>query len=361
MNAKKLCLGAMALLAFAVPGAVAQMQTKTIVSRTGSSTPVASRANLLSLSYGDITIASNQSAGGIVWSWKYKGVEFLNDGGTYGGSMQAAAFIDPMTDANSQFGGKAVINPTEAGASGFGPDGLTGSTLYSQGAQTLLCYNSGLTQISQSVPLDYIPVDFQGDFDTQAVEWSDLRMGKDVTLNWNGHPKIARYETIFYFPTQLLQQVYYQNPHSPHIVIPSIFVRRNFNQFWACHFTGPNVYPYACDLKWQLAMPPENTSYGADCPNGDRPALIVTDPTTGKSMGVYMPSRSVGGSTDSYSWWNFNHGTGTDWDSYAIMPGRSIKNDTPGNWQSYRVFIVCGDSVDEVAAEMAYLCYIDAK
>lgn len=280
--------------------------------------------------------------------------------------MQSAAFIDPMTNANSVFGGKTVINPTEAGASGFGADGLTPPSGqiypdYNQSSSLIAATNtSSTTQSTYCIPLDYIPVDFGGDFDTNAIEWSDFRFGKTVTLNWRNHPDVARYEAYLLSPVTLQHGVYV---NAAHMTIPSIYVNANFSVLYTVALQPAGTYATTASYS-AVTNPSPGGSIGFT-PAGStyNMAAIVSDPNTGKSMGVYMPSQSRGGSVESYSWWNLTQsgqGTGPqDYNSYALYPAARIEGLTGNVWASYRVFIVCGDSPAQVANEMAWLNWLD--
>src|SRR5260221_6265262 len=136
---------------------------------------------LNSLTAGGITVGSNSVAGGSIWSWVWNGTEFINHD-DYGREMQAAVFFN--------FSG-TVKNPTEAGSAYSGAS-IAGYA--KQGSPLIENYNSGNTQITASVPLEWNP-DSWGGSSTQPVVYSDMKIGKEVTLNYNNMGPVAKYVT----------------------------------------------------------------------------------------------------------------------------------------------------------------------
>lgn len=105
---------------------------------------------LLSLSAGGISVESNKVAGGVVWNWTWNGKAFVDseNQANLGQQMQSALFYYP-TGQNQQ-------NPTEAGDNYSG----TSDPELSHGSPAMDFYNSGDSQITNSVPLDFMPTNW---------------------------------------------------------------------------------------------------------------------------------------------------------------------------------------------------------
>jgi hypothetical protein len=158
---------------------------------------------LLPLSAGGVTVASNQVAGGALWSWTYAGHEYI-DHSDYGREIQTAllpyanntACGDGTPQSNPQ------SNPTEAG------DGYSGLTIpdagRKHGAPTITFYNDSSktvspTQVTWSTPLEWSPDQWGGGPDNPVAR-VQMAIGKYLTLDFNGMGPVARYVTGIYSP-----------------------------------------------------------------------------------------------------------------------------------------------------------------
>lgn len=136
--------------------------------------------SLLSLSAGGITVKSNKVAGGSIWSWVWNGIEFV-DHADYGREIQS--------DMDWTAGG-VLYNPTEAGSK-YSTDPVVGNR---QGSPLYSASNSGNTQSTRAIPLQWNP-DILGGSATRPVIFTDMLLGKDVTLNYNNMGSVAKYVT----------------------------------------------------------------------------------------------------------------------------------------------------------------------
>ena len=234
--------------------------------------------SLLSLSAGGVTMSSNIVAGGAVWDWTWNGVQFVNDK-DYGRQLQAAVFF--KDESNVQ------CNPTEAG------DEWTAQTTYGQrhGSPLISLYNSGNTQSSRCVPLEWLAQDHGGG-QYQPVIWKQMILGKDVELNYNGMGPVAKYTTYFYTPTDL---------PSADIECPTMYLRAEFNYFYtydAAAKTLKRVYPGTGGADPVLFY----VNYGG---------VIISNPAGTQATACYGVSSSLGGSATLFGLWDFSSQGGT--------------------------------------------------
>ena len=234
--------------------------------------------SLLSLTAGGVTAKSNLVCGGAIWEWTWNSVQFVNDK-DYGREMQSAVFF---LDGNS-----VQCNPTEAG------DEWTATSTYGRrhGSPCYALYNNGSVQTSRSIPLEWLPQDHSGGEDTPVL-WEDMRLGKDLTLNFNSMGAVARYTTYFYTPTDMT---------STHIEVPTMYMRAAFNYFYnydAVSQTLTRVYPGSGGSNPVLSTP----SYGG---------VIISNSTGTQAVGCYGVAPASGGSATFFGLWDFSSQGGT--------------------------------------------------
>ena len=135
--------------------------------------------SLVSLSAGGVTIKSNRVAGGTLWRWFWNGVQFVNTY-DYGREIQSA-FCFNGCDAN----------PTEAGDTFSSPSTAPGVR---HGSPLLVAKNLGSTQITRAIPLQFDPSGMGGG-PANPVVWSDIGLGKDITLDFHDMGSVAKYTT----------------------------------------------------------------------------------------------------------------------------------------------------------------------
>jgi len=239
-----------------------------------------SMESLLGLSNGGISVESNRVAGGAVWNWTWNGAQFVNHNGI-GHLMQAALFF---TNASGQ-----RLNPTEGGDTYTfpytDPAVLHTSPLISAG-------NLGSTvHTTLGYPLEFNP-DLVGGGQDNPVLYKYLTLGKNVTLNYGNMGAVARYNTTLHVPYAITQQ------QAPEIEIPAAHLLSNYDQFYTYDAVADNlthVYPPEC------AQPPNynvgfSTNYGG---------IIVTSSDNQYALGIFGVDRSLGGSVDYYTLWDF--------------------------------------------------------
>jgi len=224
--------------------------------------------SLLSLNAGGVTIQSNRVAGGALWTWTWNGMQFINVY-DYGRQMQAALFFGDGR------------NPTEAGDL-YSHQSLIPSVRH--GSPVLNIYNSGNTQSTRSIPLQWDPA-WYGERPETPVIYPDIIIGKDITLNFKNMGPVAKYTTVLWVPTA------YKNVQ---FEIPTVYLRANFNRFWTYNAASKllkEVFPGKC--QGNKAVKP---AYGG---------VIISDATGNYAMGVYGVNKANGGSVSYFALWNF--------------------------------------------------------
>jgi len=149
--------------------------------RYGTESLTAVAEDLLSLSDGGVTIASNRVTGGALWNWTWNGTQFINHH-DYGREIQ--------TGFSSSYSGQTSA-PTEAGCA-------AGDPTYYQGSPLVSLSNSGDVQTSEAVPLEGVNPDGWGGGQLNPVIWPASRIGKSININWNGLGPVAKYTATIY-------------------------------------------------------------------------------------------------------------------------------------------------------------------
>lgn len=229
---------------------------------------------LLSLSAGGVTIESNAVAGGALWKWTWGGTQFLNYA-DYGRQMQSSM---------SYFDASNIQHlPTEGG------DRYTGVTVPVErrhGSPLLAFSNSGNTQTTRGVPLEFDPA-IAGGNANHPVIYNDLReLGKNITLNYNNLGAVARYDTRWYMPTAM---------NGLQIEIPTAYLRGIFNRYYTYNAvldSRTEVFPASCSA----TNVGYTTNYGG---------VIISDSTGTNAMGVYGKGPGVSGPVSYFTLWNF--------------------------------------------------------
>jgi hypothetical protein len=145
------------------------------------------------LSAGGVTIRSNRVAGCALWSWRWRGVEFVNVH-DYGRQIQTSVGF-----AHDGVG----VNPTEAG-SRYSSQSLPAAIRQGAPCVSVSTVDSGgqsPTQRTRAVPLEWAP-ELVGGGPSNPVAWPRMTVGKDITLNYAGLGPVARYTTVVTVPVR---------------------------------------------------------------------------------------------------------------------------------------------------------------
>jgi len=238
--------------------------------------------SMLTLSGGGVTIGSNRAAGGAIFSWQHNGKEYININ-DYGRQMQSAYFM--LYD----WGGFLWINPTEAG----GRESFQHRPVARRhGSPLLTAYNDGLTQITRSIPLDFQLERFGGDW-YHPVIWPTARLGKNITLDYNGMGAVAKYETHLIVPVD-------SGTAPASVEIPTAYLTGDFLKFWTYDAQTSTLNP----------VTPINAN-GPDDEGGlfqffpDYGGVILSTTSNNYAMGIYGVSTQEGGPTTHFNLYNF--------------------------------------------------------
>jgi hypothetical protein len=245
---------------------------------------------LNSLSAGGVAIGSNNVTGGAIWSWVWNSTEFV-DHADYGREIQSAVAWQASG---------VVHNPTEAGSEAANSGGAGNN----QGSPIYQSSNSGNTQTTRSIPLEWSPGLWGGNTTTHPVIYSDMMIGKDITLDWNGMGAVAKYVTYVYTPSSI---------SSASVETPTGYMPSTFNRYYtydASSQTLTEVFPGSCI-----------SGYIPYTPSSGHGGVIISNSAQDKAMAVGAKTFTAGGaiqklglydcrSAGSTSKWNaFTEGT----------------------------------------------------
>src|ERR1035441_7527100 len=142
--------------------------------------------NLLNIKTGQISVDSNLVAGGNIWHWTWNGLQYLNLAG-YPRGMHPQMFFDAAGGSGAAYASGDIYS--------YFPD----IPANIHGAPLMAAFNLGNVQTTLTVPLELLVDDWGGGVDNPVV-WQDLVFGKELTLNFQNNPTIARYRTYLYYP-----------------------------------------------------------------------------------------------------------------------------------------------------------------
>jgi hypothetical protein len=282
--------------------------------------------SVLPLSAGGVSIQSNLAAGGALWRWYWQGLQFVNID-DYGREIQSAFFFN-----------SGASNPTEAGDRFSEQDLVPGVR---HGSPVVLAQNSGTTQTTRALPLEWNPNEHGGGANHPVI-WSDIVLGKDLTLNFNDLGPVAQYTTYLSLPTSI----------KGGLELPTPYLRAIFTRFWTYNAETKQLtdvtrkVPNGC-------LPPQTAHYSFSPRFG---GVLASDQTGAHAMGEYGVNTSQGGSVDSFAIYSFLcAGSGTSESSYDTVKLDAVKSGIfPSGDNTYNTYLMT-DTVTNVAADMAQL------
>jgi len=172
------------------------------------------------------------------------------------------------------------------------------------GSPTLNNQNSGSTQITFAIPLEWYPDPFGGG-STHPVIYPGILLGKYITLNYNNMGPVALYETVVYSDTAI--------PFPTHIEMPTGYMPATFNRYYrydAQSETLTEVFPADCGGAggWMAG-----SGYGG---------VIISETDGSAAMGVYGASTNNGGSVFVFSLYDLRScGATSKWNADAGFDG----------------------------------------
>ncbi len=296
-----------------------------------------SLTNLLSLSAGGVTIESNLQAGGSVWTWTWNGVQFINDA-DYGRQLQTSMFIhNSAWWASKATGTASYANPTEAGSNNadqYGP--------LSQGSPILSASNSGNTQTTRCRPLDFNSDEFSpvGGSYEHPILYSDMVLGKDITLNFANLGAVAKYTTYLDLPDTI--------SHTNNVIeIPGIYLRPMFTRYYTYDASSNTLTEITGFSGDDTAFMPSSGYGGA--------IMATSDENT--AFGIYAVTTAQGGSmnSDGFRMWKGDSTGGGQYDGGWRKINVTHHDDT---WSSgvhtYNAYLISG-TLSDVRSKMQSL------
>jgi hypothetical protein len=240
---------------------------------------------LLSLSAAGVQISSNRVAGGSLWSWIYKGRQYV-DHADYGREIQTSVF--PIANGSiCKELGNPNSNPTEAGDANSGTSLRPGDK---HGSPAITFFNSEEgssepTQITRAVPLEWNPAEFGGSIDNPVARIS-MQIGKDITLNFKNLGPVARYRTAIVSPVEM-------------------------GAFWETTGYTPSEFNeyrgYDASAQAEVGLYPESGNpNGADFyPGSGAGGVILSNSGGTGAIGVYGRTAAAGGDVTLFRVFNF--------------------------------------------------------
>ncbi len=225
--------------------------------------------NLLNIKAGQISVDSNLVAGGNTWHWTWNGLQYLN----------IAGYPQGMHPEMSLWADHNRGQPNSAGDdTSYFPD--IAANIH--GAPLMAAFNIGNVQTTLTVPLEFNMEKFGGGVDNPVV-YQDLVFGKELTLNFQNNPTVARFRTYVYYPA----------PGNPgmDMWIPETHLRGLFTRY----FTYDAAADQLTEITSQLA-PCTSWSHAYEFDPAPFGGVLVSDATGDYAMGLYGVSPSAGGS-----------------------------------------------------------------
>jgi hypothetical protein len=208
-----------------------------------------------------VTLKSNLAAGCSVSSWVWRDFEFVNVH-DYGRQIQTAFVSDR--------GAAHEANPTEAGSR------FSSWPFFRQGSPCVFAANrSPYTQVTSAAPYEYEPDRWGGGF-RHAFLWKDVRIGKEITLDFLGLGPVARYVSVVTVPTEV---------PAAGVEIPSIYLRASLDRF----------YGYDAASR-TLSAQSTARGQGGTLPTSGYGGVIASTPDGTRAFGQYGVVDSLGGS-----------------------------------------------------------------
>ncbi len=179
------------------------------------------------VTHGATRVESNRVAGGAVWHWFYKGVQYINTY-DYGRLMQATLFYDTSKrpGGGCNVSGNPYVNPTEAGDGTSGCHSLESADWFGSPLKSDTLSADGLTHSTRAIPIDFNPPLAGCDAPNYPRLFKDMVLGKDLTLGFNGWDNVSRYVTVVTLPKPI--------PGSDLVALemPTAYTAGSFNQFY---------------------------------------------------------------------------------------------------------------------------------
>jgi hypothetical protein len=226
---------------------------------------------LVLFSGGGITAHANLVAGAAVWDWSWNNMQFLNAvdcGRQLQTAVQSEALHLDAPECGDNFFYNSTVNPVPSWKK--------------HGAPVVSYSVAGLVFQSSAIPLDFgwLWSNYWGTSQDELNLWSNWRVGKTITLNFNNMGPVAKYQASITSPLSVTDS---------RVEFPGIHLRANFNRFWTYDAGSKILTEVTSSMPNGCSNPNPKTfgpAYGG---------VIISDSTGNYAMGIYAGNISVGG------------------------------------------------------------------
>lgn len=255
-----------------------------------------SNTSLLTLNGTAISIKSNRVAGGSIWELSWNGKQFVN-----------TADFGRLIQSSMNLGNGAL--PTEGGDKHF-----SANSSFCHGSPLIEAYNSGSTQITKAVPLEWHNEMFNSTGNIHdLIIYKDFKLGKEITLDptlslgsFNYlKPQIAKYVTTFSTPVDL---------SDVHIEIPTGYLNDEFSRFFEIDATNSNLNAGLTEVFL-------NENESQQSPFYDAGGIVLATQNLNYAMGIYI---------------NITNAKATDDDPNSIYYFRNWRFSDTSKWSAGR-------------------------
>lgn len=300
-----------------------------------------SKSELFELSGSNLKIKSNLIAGGSIWEYWHNGKQYLSNS-DYGREIQ------------SSLGGGIGVEalPTEGGDYFSGDNGafFHGSPILSY-KNEINTNGKGVIQSTRAIPMEWLFQKWNNGYQPDIESWSgnlnnpviykDWYIGKNITFDDPGikfgpddsrlTQQIAKYETVFYTPIDLGEEV--------SIEIPTGYLSSDFTKFFWVDAAKDNL-----DEGLTPVAQFDKETNGVSKSGLIGGAVIATSDYK-HAMGIYGTPSSEGGDVSYFTLWNFLPST-AKWSA--------VHNGIKSGEHIYTTYIITG-TLDEVRVAMRNL------
>jgi len=300
--------------------------------------PIRENDPLLTIGNGLVTLASNPNAGCATWSLVWNNYEFVNVW-DLGRQIVTDFLLGPNLPSS--------YRPTEPGDmySCQGPGCSFVSYISKHRTPPTICQNSwaSLSQRTEAVPFEWNPdLPGLGGGEDRPVLYPAVRLGKEVTLSYNGWRDVVSYESVIKVPGALDSGVV------PVSDVPVIYVNAIFNNFY--RFEG-GAYPDWRRLDpsgdgFPMCAGASGIGYAFSPAFG---ALVASTPGGEAALGLYAAHTSVLGTASDLALTSFVGcvGTGGSPNSFnTVRIAARNFNGLVGGENRFRAWIVVGTLAD---------------
>lgn len=282
----------------------------------------ATSSDFYTKSAGGITVACNLATGGSIWKWEWNGMQYVNNY-DLGRQLQSWAAVQ-VPDAANELG-----FPAESGAAAAFNKDMT-NPHFLQGSPNVYCYSVGDTLITRTVPLEnkLSMIEALGGDVNHPLAYTDLILGKELTLNYRDMGPVAKY--VLYLSSPITGQF--------NLIAVDQHLRNNFTKQYQYDPESGTLSELTLGYGEQAGW--SDFVYGAS---------IGATEDGNYAFGIIVKSSSSGGSFYDLSFRNWNNDDGDgEFDSGTVAQVANMRSPQFGQSGSYRytAYMICGTLQD---------------